>query len=109
GKVEDDVPRPQLRPEPADELGPPGEVGARIRVLALAPPLRGARVLVPARAHPQRSASSRSGCLRRKRSIARVCQMVCRVTNFRSITAAYWWWTTAAGTYQRSQPALAAR
>ena len=56
-----------------------------------------------------RSDSRRSGCLRRKRSIARACQIVCRVRKRLSITAAYSWRTTAAGTYHRSQPARAAR
>ena len=63
--------------------------------------------LCPApRAH---SARRRSGCLRTKRRMLRQCHSVCRVRKRRSETAACRCWTTAAGTYQRSQPALAAR
>ena len=55
------------------------------------------------------SARSRSGCLRTKRRIPRQCQSVSLVRNLRSVAAACAWLTTASGTYQRSQPALAAR
>src|SRR5438270_1201912 len=106
-EVEDAVAGDEVRAERDDQFGAVAEVRRRVRVLLLAPPLGGARVL-GARV-PHRRASRRSGCLRRKRAIARACQIVWRVRNRRSITAAYSWCTTAAGTYQRSQPAFAAR
>ncbi len=58
---------------------------------------------------PQRRALSRSGCLRTKRRMPRQCQSVRRVRSRRSVTAWCACSTTASGTYQRSQPAFAAR
>ena len=53
--------------------------------------------------------TSRSGCLRTKRTIPRQCQSVRRVKSLRSVSRSQRWRTTAAGTYQRSHPARAAR
>jgi hypothetical protein len=54
-------------------------------------------------------ANRRSGCLRTNRMIDRQCQSVRRVQKVRSVSASQRWRTTASGTYQRSQPACAAR
>jgi hypothetical protein len=63
-------------------------------------------------AHGERRAyraNRRSGCLRTNRMIDRQCQSVRRVQKVRSVSASQRWRTTASGTYQRSQPACAAR
>src|SRR5207245_11741033 len=105
--VEHPVTRLERRAERDDQLRAVAQIPGRVGVLLLAPALGLRRVLRLQVLH--RSASSRSGCLRRKRAMARRCQIVCRLRKVWSITAAYSWWTTASGTYQRSQPALAAR
>src|SRR5581483_7656496 len=105
-EIEDGVARTKLGPEGAHQLRATREIRVRVRVRGVAPLARLRPVLLPRR---HRSARSRSGCLRRKRSIARACQRVWRVRKRLSMTAAYSWRTTAAGTYQRSQPAFAAR
>ena len=81
---------------PADDQPPRCRVRHRIGVLALGP---------AGRHRP----SSRSGCLRAKRPIERQCHSVRRVQNVWSVSASQRWRTTACGTYQRSQPAFAAR
>jgi hypothetical protein len=53
--------------------------------------------------------ASVSGCLRTKRAMPRQCQSVRRVRKRASVARFHSWWTTAVGTYQRSQPAFAAR
>src|SRR5262249_20321041 len=106
GKVEEGVALAQLRPDPQDRLRAVREVRGGIGVRALGPALA-LRVVLLCRLH--RSASRRSGCLRRKRTIALRCHQFRRVKKRLSITAWYSWWTTASGTHQRSQPAFIAR
>jgi hypothetical protein len=105
GKIEHRVARLERRSERDDQLGAVGEVGVRVRIRILRPTL-GLRAVLGS---CHRSANSRSGCLRRNRSIACRCQRLRRVKKCLSITAWYSWWTTALGTHQRSQPARIAR
>ena len=88
GEVEHAVAGLEPRPERDDELGAVAQVGGGVGVLAT-PALGAGGVL---RLDPfgvlHRNVSNRSGCLRRKRSIARACQIVCRERKVWSITAA---------------------
>ena len=106
GEIQHLVAGRERSPERDDQLRSVVEVGADVRIGLLRPVPGPTSVLVVLRRH---SASSRSGCLRTKRAIPRACQSVCRERKRRSITAAYACVTTAPGTYQRSQPAWAAR
>ena len=78
GEVEHLVSGPERRPNRRDQLGAVREIGADVRVGAVRPVLRLARVLVAKVTHKARS---RSGCLRTKRAIPRACQRVWRERN----------------------------
>ena len=104
-EVEDGFPRLELRTERDDQLGTVRQIRIRVRIRFFRPARRLRAVLVVG----HRNANRRSGCLRRKRSMARRCHRFRRVKKCLSITAWYSWRTTALGTHQRSHPAFMAR
>src|SRR5207249_3533365 len=105
GQIQDRVAWLERRSDGEHETGAVSQIRRRICIRCLGPAFR-LRVVFPS---GHRMAKSRSGYLRRKRSIACRCQRFRRVRKRLSITAWYSWWTTALGTHQRSHPAFIAR
>ena len=83
GEIEHSVAGLERRAEAENELSAVSEIGRRVCICDLRPALRLCVVFPPG----HRSAKRRSGCLRRKRSIACRCQRFRRVKKCLSITA----------------------